>query len=172
MMKTRISALMDGELEVHEAPSVFEQIAASESLRRDWRNYGLIRDAIRGEANLDVDLSERIMTALLDEPTVLAPVRAPGRSGSGIGRRMMAMAAGVAGVGVVGWLAMSVPGPVPLPTQQAPVAAATPRAAIQPVAAQESNRRMREYLVAHQTYAPAGQMQGGTRYIRTVAAER
>lgn len=171
-MNTRVSALLDGELEAHELPQLFEQIGGNESLRQEWRTYRLIGDAIRGEGKLDVDLSGRVMAALLSEPTILAPARVRMASPSGAGRRMMAMAASVAGVGVVGWMAMSMPGSAPLPVDQAPVAAAAPAAVAKPVVAQAPNSRMREYLVAHQTYAPAGQMQGGTRYIRTVAAER
>jgi sigma-E factor negative regulatory protein RseA len=171
-MKSRISALMDGELENHELPSVFGAVASSESLRQDWRNYALIGDAIRNEANLEVDLTARVMAALENEPTVLSPTRVRPLSVPGPGRRIMAMAASIAGVGVVAWMGLSMSvTTLPLPAQQARAAGAALQVAAK-APAQTPSQRMSEYLVAHQTYAPAGQMQGGTRYIRTVAAER
>jgi sigma-E factor negative regulatory protein RseA len=172
-MKSRISALMDGELEAHELPSVFAAVAGSDSLRQDWRDYGLIGDAIRSEAHLEVDLTARVMAALQSEPTVLAPTRIRSLNVPGTGRRVMAMAASIAGVGVVAWMGLSMSvTTLPLVVQQAQVAGTVVQVAAKKEPAQTPSRRMSEYLVAHQTYAPAGQMQGGTRYIRTVAAER
>jgi sigma-E factor negative regulatory protein RseA len=171
-MKSRVSALMDGELEAHELRPLLEQVARSESLRQDWRTYGLIGDAIRGEHKLEVDLAGRVMAALQNEATVLCPENVRKSNEWPAGRRFMAMAASVAGVGVVAWLALSMPGTLPGTAPGAQIAVAAPPAGVQLAKSQEPTRRMREYLVAHQTYAPAGQMQGGTRYIRTVAAEQ
>jgi sigma-E factor negative regulatory protein RseA len=169
-MKTQLSALMDGELEVHETAPLVAKLARDERLQTQWDTYHLIGDALRQEGNLHLDLSARVLTALHNEPTVLAPTaRASERLPAvGQGRRLMALAASLAGVSVVGWLAMAqLPG-------QAPEKLATvvlDAKSVKPVATPAS-ANMQEYLVAHQTHSLSGQMQSGTLYIRTVSAER
>ena len=79
-------------------------------------------------------------------------------------------AAGAAGVALVAWLAL--PGLQPEPQQVAAAAprgapAAAPAAAVTPVAVGVEN-----YLLAHQSFSPAGAMQGVAPYVRTVADER
>lgn len=177
-MKTYLSALMDGELEEHEVKSLLADIAHDEHLQADWHSYHLIGDALRQEGNLRLDLSARVMTALHNEPTVLAPAammhlteRAKTKSPW---QRPMALAASVAGVSVVVWLAGA-----QLPGAPATEKIATAivdhsivdRAAVKPVAV-AGGGNMQEYLVAHQTHSLSGQMQSGTLYIRTVSAER
>lgn len=169
-MKAKLSALADGELERHELPALCNALSGSEGLRADWQNFRLIGDAIRQEEQLNVDLCARVMAALDNEPTVLAPARAAEFSPRSTWRGAMAMAATFAGVSVVGWMTFSQQAMSPLPI--AAQVALTPSKSVttEPVAA--ANGRMQEYLVAHQTYSPGAQMQSGTRYIRTVAAAR
>lgn len=158
-MKTRISALMDGELEVQEIPETLRAMRRSEELRSQWCDCQLIGAALRGEKALDIDVTTRVMSALELEPTVMAPAR---RNTADWQRPVLALAASAAGVAVVAWLALT-PGSDAAPvgsgnlagTKAAVVAQATPR--------------LQEYLVAHQAYAPAGAMVGGARNIRTVA---
>ena len=78
-MKTRISALMDGELERHEVVETLQAMRRIEELRSEWRDGHLIGAALRGERGLDLDVTARVMSALGTEPTVMAPVsrRAP-----------------------------------------------------------------------------------------------
>jgi sigma-E factor negative regulatory protein RseA len=170
-MKTQLSAMIDGELEEHEVTSLLAEIAHDEHLQADWHRYHLIGDALRQEGHLHIDLSARVMTALQSEPTVLAPstrsterakVKAPWRGS-------MALAASVAGVSVVAWLAgAQLPG---TPTTEKIATAMVDRASVKPVKVAVSGN-MQEYLVAHQTHSLSGQMQSGTLYIRTVSAER
>jgi sigma-E factor negative regulatory protein RseA len=167
-MKTHLSALMDGELEEHEVMSLLADIAHDEQLQADWHRYHLIGDALRREGHLRLDLSARVMTALQSEPTVLAPsMRSTERAkAKAPWRGAMALAASVAGVSVVAWLAgAQLPG---APTTEKVATAIVERAA-KPVAV---SGNMQEYLVAHQTHSLSGQMQSGTLYIRTVSAER
>jgi sigma-E factor negative regulatory protein RseA len=70
-----LSALMDDEITIDTAERIGE-IARDDELRQTWYRYHLIRDAIQGEINSDIDCSmaQRISRLLADEPVVLAPV--------------------------------------------------------------------------------------------------
>jgi sigma-E factor negative regulatory protein RseA len=162
-MKTRISALMDGELEQHEVAETLQALRRSDELRTEWRDGHLIGAALRGERGLDLDVTARVMSALEAEPTVMAPAsrRAPAWQ-----RPLLALAASAAGVAVVAWLALT-PEASGLPAGAGGLAAARPG----PVVAQsQSTPRLQEYLVAHQAHAPGGVIGGAARNIRTVAA--
>lgn len=161
-MKTRISALMDGELDHHEVAETLQALRDNGALRREWCDCQLIGAALRGEGALDVDVAARVMSALDAEPTVLAP--APRRR-TDWRRPVLALAASAAGVAVVAWLALA-PTTDRAPASVPAVAAAKPDTA----APSQSTPRLQEYLVAHQAYAPSGAMVGSARNIRTVAA--
>ncbi len=70
--KEQISALMDGDLSDAE---VLNELEMDSDLQDTWGRYHLIGDAMRGDlpVNLQLDLSDCIMAALEDEPTILAP---------------------------------------------------------------------------------------------------
>ncbi|WP_421274079.1 RseA family anti-sigma factor [Aeromonas veronii] len=70
--KEQISALMDGDLSDAE---VLNELEMDSDLQATWGRYHLIGDAMRGDlpVNLQLDLSDSIMAALEDEPTILAP---------------------------------------------------------------------------------------------------
>lgn len=70
--KEQISALMDGDL--HDA-ALLDELGMDSDLQDTWARYHLIGDAMRGDlpVNLQLDLSDSIMAALDDEPTILAP---------------------------------------------------------------------------------------------------
>ncbi|WP_279488324.1 RseA family anti-sigma factor [Aeromonas veronii] len=70
--KEQISALMDGDLSDAE---VLNELEMDSDLQYTWGRYHLIGDAMRGDlpVNLQLDLSDSIMAALEDEPTILAP---------------------------------------------------------------------------------------------------
>ncbi|WP_434665654.1 sigma-E factor negative regulatory protein [Aeromonas sp. NJAU223] len=74
--KEQISALMDGDLS---EIKVLNELGTDPSMQDTWSRYHLIGDAMRGDlpVNLQLDLSDSIMLALEDEPTILAPVPAP-----------------------------------------------------------------------------------------------
>lgn len=161
-MKTRISALVDGELDSHEIDEVLGAVRHSREMRSQWCDFLVIGAALRRERGLDIDVTARVMSALETEPTVLAPK--PRRSDEWR-RPALALVASAAGVAVVAWLALS-PG-----RETSPLLAGVP-AGGQRVAAtvqSQSSPRLQEYLVAHQAYAPSGAMVGGARNIRTVS---
>jgi sigma-E factor negative regulatory protein RseA len=158
-MKTELSALVDGETESHEIRAVLSALKSNVDLRDAWNQYHLIGDVLRGEAELDSDITSSVMQRLAEEPVVLAPSALRQANWQ---RPLAALAASVAGVAVVGWLALS----PSQPREQALIAkteTATQR--VQPMAASD----MQEYLLAHQANVPGLKLQGGSQNIRTVS---
>lgn len=170
-MKSRISALMDGELERREAAGPVEALRTEGEARQTWRTYHLISDAMRDTRLLSAGFSARVCAQLADEPTVVAPSRLRLRPSRVLWRTLPA-AASVAAVALVGWLAFapqegSSPAPQPRVAQvQVPPPAAAPAALVQPP--DEAN----DYLLAHQGYSPRNSLQGVAPYVRMVSGER
>ncbi len=154
---------MDGELDDHEVRGALDALQRSDDLRRQWSDAQLMGEALRDEGRLDFDISARVMAALEQEPTVLAPKTAAPRDRT---RPALALAASVAGVALVAWLGLA---PAADPAPGIPLAQAPANLAVVAVPA-ASTPRLQEYLVAHQAYSPAGPMVGAARNIRTVAA--
>jgi len=154
-MRERISALMDGELTEAERGRDLAALKASPDLRQVWDSYHLIGDSIRG--HLGPALASRVSARLAAEPTVLAPPR-PAVAGriSQIARPAAAVAAAVA---LVVWMAAP-----PEPQQVAVSPPPVPAVAATPAAVGVEN-----YLLAHQSFSPAGAMQGVAPYVRTVS---
>ncbi|HZV53814.1 MAG TPA: RseA family anti-sigma factor [Rhodocyclaceae bacterium] len=163
-MTKELSALLDGELETHEVPTMWRTMKADASLRDTWRDYQLIRDVLRREGKLAEDITPGVMGRLRDEPVVLAP--SPRRQSDWHGS-LLALAASVTGIAVVGWLALA---QQPSSREQSAMA----RAVVQPppaaLAATRAMPEYREYLLAHQANAPGLHLQGGAQHIRTVSA--
>jgi len=170
MMNERISALMDGEVDESELTRDLNGLRSDGGLRRTWDIYHLIGDSLRGHAA--PAFVARVSQRLAAEPTVLAPQRRAPRGK--FAQLAFSAAAGAAGVALVVWLAL--PGLNSEPQQVAasappgappgaPTAASVP--AVTPVAVGVEN-----YLLAHQSFSPAGAMQGVAPYVRTVADER
>jgi sigma-E factor negative regulatory protein RseA len=166
MTNERISALMDGEADEPELTRDLIHLSSNGDLRRTWDTYHLIGDTLRGHAA--PALAAKVSQRLDREPTVLAPPRRAPRGK--IAQLVYSAAACVAAVALVVWLAL--PGLKPEPQQVAASApqgtlSAAPEAALTPAAVGVEN-----YLLAHQSFSPAGAMQGVTLYVRTVADER
>ena len=160
-MKENLSAWMDSELSGEQARPLLPQIKRDAELRANWDCYHLIGDALRGVQG--PDLCAKICARLDAEPTVLAPRR---RSrAEWLHWRPLQMAASVAAVAFVGWMALS---GVP---QDTPKIAAVPAPAVKQVA-MPAGEGAKDYLLAHQRYSPSSAMQGVAPYVRTVAEER
>lgn len=163
-MTKEMSALFDGELEQHEGTALWRAMKSDSLLRHKWSHYQLISDVMREEGNLARDITGKVMCALSDEPVVFAPPakRTSGRLGS-----LMALAASVAGVAVVGWLALAQRPPANEPFWLTRSERVTPP----PVVARAvSAPGMQEYMLAHQASAPGLHLPGGAQHIRTVSA--
>lgn len=159
-MKIELSSMVDNELDIHGQHSVLAALRNDESLRASWDSYVLLGDALRGSPELAANLTANVMSALRNEPSILA-VQA--RRTPGVLRGVAALAASLAGVAVVGWLALSPP------TSQTTIAPSA-KAPMPPTA--PTSARMQEYLMAHQAYSPSSRIQGGASYIRTVSSSR
>lgn len=98
-----ISALVDGELDEQERHAAVDALLSQSDARKSWGRYHLIGDALRRSLphTIDNGFSARVMAALEDEPTVLAPRARPL---SHLGQRLagLAVAASVAAVAVLG----------------------------------------------------------------------
>lgn len=159
-MKSDLSSFLDDELPAQRQPAVLAAMDHDEELRNAWDGYHLIGDALRRVPGLERDLVTRVMADLEREPVVLAPQ--VGRVAE-FARSSLAIAATAAGVAAVAWVALD---HYPLPPQALSVALVAAQSA---AAVEKPNERMREFLVAHQTYSPTNRIQGGTSYVRTVS---
>ncbi|MBT0961390.1 sigma-E factor negative regulatory protein [Denitromonas iodatirespirans] len=171
-MKERISALLDGDVDAQAMEPVLGSVRASADVRRQWDRYCLIGDALRGEVDLSQDLTARVMARLEDEPTVLVPValrrnETPRPSW----RKLMPLAASVAGVAVVGWLAFPVASDSPANTAAIQMARMTPAPMATKVVADDKrdNEPLRAYLFAHQSLSNQGAIPAVAPFVRTVA---
>ncbi|MDD5250549.1 MAG: sigma-E factor negative regulatory protein [Rhodocyclaceae bacterium] len=167
-MKTRLSGLMDGELAEHEAQVLFAALRQDDELRGRWLEYQLIGDTLKGEKDLSTEMTARVMGALDAEPTVLAP-RSSLRP-EPWHRSALALAATLAGVAVVGWLALGTGQSVKPETVAqvtAPQREASAVSAVQPV--REASLDMQEYLMSHEAQSSSLQFRGGAEHIRTVS---
>jgi sigma-E factor negative regulatory protein RseA len=158
VMGEDISRLMDGEIDEGEQDVAWARLKRDEG-RQAWECYHVIGDALRGTDCGTPGFSRRFAARLAAEPTVLAPQRQPARP---LGYAWAA-AAGVAGVALVGWVAFGT-----LQTQPAAMAKAGEAATIRP--AQLTARTIpADYLIAHEEFAPAVQIQGAGSHLRSVA---
>lgn len=162
-MKTKLSALLDGELVEGEAEQLFKSREADGYLR-DCMTYPLIGDVLRGERYLSVDITGAVMRQLEREPVVVAPRRRISR----FHRPALALAASLAGVGVVAWLALGQVQPLNQ-IQPQPVAGAIAGAAVAPDIRPLPSADMQEYVISHQAQSSGLRLQGGAEHIRTVS---
>lgn len=167
-MKSEISALIDDELAANATSRAIDALRQNIDLRREWEMYHLIGDALRRSPPLSTGFSEKLMVRLADEPAVLAPA-AMANTDKNILRFALPLAASVMGVGVVGWLALSLNSPQPIQIAAAPPSA---QPIVRPVSHQISQGVLKEYLVAHEAHSPSGRLQGVVPYVRTVSEIR
>lgn len=164
-----LSALLDGELEEHEVRAALQATLHADDMRDAWYLYSLIGDGLRGVPLHPGDMTANVMAHVREEPVVLAPRNLTERHRQ---HPLLALAASLAGVAIVGWLALS--GSPGVSTADNRLAAAPPAPSIakvqaQPGAGQVLRGDMNEYLLAHQLQAGTPQLVDSTRQIRTVA---
>ena len=174
-MKEKISALMDGELEGGAAEELIDELRRGGEPFEAWRIYHVAGDAMRDTRLLSEGFAVRLAQRLAEEPTVLAPRRMERKPRSWM-TMPAAIAASVAGVALVGWLAFAPQQPTQqagAPLAQAPAPAALPRTA----KADKKPARIPlpsatpDYLLAHQGFSPRVSLQGMAPYARTVSDE-
>ncbi len=178
-MKAKISALMDGELDARELAEPLSALGRDAEAFEAWRTYHLISDALQGYAILSSDCRRRVATRLAEEPVLIgslpADLRRPERSRWFV---PSALAASMAAVALVGWMAFAPQqgtGPALAPVAEAQPAAVPQVAAAQ--AASEAPVRLpmtaatRDYLIAHQALSPRNSLQGVAPFVRSVSTE-
>jgi sigma-E factor negative regulatory protein RseA len=157
-MKERISQLMDGELDDKSASALISEVSRSDEGAETWRTYHLIGDLMRGSAPLSAGFGARVAWKLADQPTVLAPRRIRPEPRQWF--TASAVAASLAAVALVGWMAFG-----PQPTAPvAPVAQAKPEAPATVPLPTAAN----DYLLAHQGFSPRVLL---APYVRTVSEQ-
>ena len=166
----KISQLMDGELEGRDCRVQLDRLKQDAALAKSWATYHLIRDVLRDEACMNMGLARRVHQRLEKEPTVIAPHT---RLVARVARYTLPMAATVAGIALVGWLALSFRPQIEsvgFMTAQAPQAAiqAQPPKPVERTVL-SANGQMNDYLFAHQEFSPSSDLQGLAPYIRTVS---
>ena len=164
-MKAKISALMDGELGTQEWREPLDALGQDGEARDTWRTYHLISDALRGSALLASDCAPRVAQRLAQEPALVGPlpgaVRPPERARWFV---LSALAASVAAVAFVGWVALAPQqDPVPLPAPIAQVQTPEEPARLPVTSATQ------DYLIAHQVFSPRNSLQGMAPYVRSVS---
>ena len=163
-MNTKISALMDGEINGSDLRDVCAALRQDDDLRRRASVYALIGDALRREPYLTTNISAAVLRRLSDEPVVLAPQRwqAATQAVRRIERPTMALAAGIAGLTVVAWLGLT-----SSQMQQSPAQVAQKEPL--EMASADADIVMQEYLIAHQVQSGSVFLNGDAQHIRAVS---
>lgn len=176
-MKTELSALFDGELEPHEVSPLMRPAVDDPEMREAWQTYALIGEQLRREYSGEPDLTAAVMARIREEPVVLAPrnIARPARH-----HPLLALAASVAGVAVVGWLAivdnLKTPGfsggvaavsPAPTFARVADVPQKTTVAA-KPAEQKPLRGEINEYLLAHHTQTASFRLGDSADHARTI----
>lgn len=157
-MKDQLSAFVDGELDDAACERLLQAVKHSDSLYSEWATYHLIGDVMRDNAVLSAGFEQRVMQAIHDEPTVLAPIHAhlhAAEAQADVPSKyktswFLSAAASVAAVFFVGWMVVNnqtshgTNGVAPMEIAQ-----------LSPEQVQ-SAQIPSEYLLAHQSYAPSG----------------
>jgi sigma-E factor negative regulatory protein RseA len=71
-VKSRVSELMDGELDGASAAEVIAAIENGDDMLSDWKTYHMIGDALR-QPIVSIDISEQVKKRLAGEPLLLVP---------------------------------------------------------------------------------------------------
>jgi negative regulator of sigma E activity len=165
-MKERISALMDGELDGRAAAEAMDLLSVDSEALQAWRAYHLISDAMRDTPLLSAGFAASVAGRIAAEPTILAPQRRKAEARRPL-RWPAALAAGIAGVGMVGYLAFNPQSPAvvaPAPVAQAPAPSSASKPTLIPLPTATP-----DYLLAHQAFSPRVFLQGMAPYVRTVS---
>jgi sigma-E factor negative regulatory protein RseA len=158
MTMQKISELVDGEIEGHEAAGACSALKSGGEAREAWHRYHLISDAMRDTRLLSAGFTERVASRLAEEPTVLAPAANPLRV------RANPWYAGA----IAASLAVAFVGYFTFEQNSAPQMVQAPKTEAAAVAAAEPSEAAKDYLHAHQGYSPRNALQG---YIHTVSGK-
>ena len=165
-MTSRISALMDSELERKDAEGAIEALRNDGEARDAWRLYHLIGDAMRDPHLVSEGFAARVAARLADEPTVLSP-----RTRPVLEQRRWQLLSAAASFAAIAFVASVAFGPQesamspPLAQSGPPLTPVLEATQVPPPEAAD------EYVLAHQGYSPRNSLQGMAPYVRTVSSE-
>lgn len=165
-MNEQLSALIDDELALTEATHLLASVQSSKHLSEAWSQYHLIGDAMRGTPAFSADFKQNLMQKIDLEATVLSPSALGARAASPTAKTKLpaswSIAASVAAVMVVGWMAVQ---QQPMLGNDMKVAVFQPAsiksADVTPVVTEKTTvAEMKEsipteYLIAHQAAVPS-----------------
>jgi sigma-E factor negative regulatory protein RseA len=162
-MKQQLSAMMDDAAEDHECERCVKRLKDDPELRATWDLYHLIGDALRGHTAPDV--AGRVQHRIAAEPTVFAPraIEPRRRRATWVA---LSMAASVAAVALVGWMALPL-----FDVQRGSPPQATVQLPEPPLVAVPAAQGVGDYLLAHQRFSPSLAIGGIAPYIRSVTEE-
>jgi sigma-E factor negative regulatory protein RseA len=165
-MKSKVSALMDGELMQSELTEPLRALREEGEALDAWRTYHLISDSLQDTRILSSGFSARFAERLALEPTILSPLSIPPQIARRPYRVPLSAAASLAAVALVGWLAIQGFGPDPQQVAQnkSQDVVRLPAGALVPMPG-----GVNDYLLAHQNYSPRSTLQGVAPYVRTVS---
>lgn len=161
-MIEKISALVDGALDSEEVMQIIASMQTNKQAAEAWHHYHLIGDAMRNTTQLSPNFKQNLMQQLALEPTVLAPgtvhtkIQKNDSPKTALPMRW-AIAASVAAITVVGWMALQI--------QTEPLQNISPIAkradnnttitALVSAKPAKSPEIPSDYLTAHQSFAPS-----------------
>lgn len=161
-MKSKLSALFDGEVDSREADAMLAALRDHADAQHSFHLYGAIGEALRNDPSPVADITDRVMAAIRLEPE-LSMVRRIHREWR---RPLLAAMASLAGVAIVAAVAL-------LPQEREPTPAALASAAPQVVPAAVdaglAANDIQEYLIAHQTHNAQGYFGSSQQQVRTVS---
>lgn len=164
----RISAFMDGESSPAETRHAMQRLQQDSECDETWATFHLIGDGMRGDALVQNNFMTRFHARIADEPTQLAPRR----SFRKYANYALSAAASISVMAIVLTLVL-VDHPLRSQTQIAEVqptgaSALRSESRVRPPSA-PAQRKVNEYLMAHQEYSPSTAFQGVAPYVRTVS---
>ena len=172
-MKSKISAMMDGELKSEDVSSIITQIKETGDLKNEWSTYHLIGDSLRRSSS-SIDIARRVSTALATEPTLLAPRTTKQNKFKVFA---LSVAASLAAVAMVGWMGLQSMGHSPenftnnkIALQPAPPPAIPASSTVTNPA--PAPAQINDYLLAHRQFSATPAMYGVAPYLRTSAESR
>ncbi|MCY7388324.1 MAG: sigma-E factor negative regulatory protein [Burkholderiales bacterium] len=160
-MNEKLSALMDGELDHHQARTVIKSLGCDEASRAHWDVYHVIGEVLRGDdlrhGNVHDASTNAIFAALALEPTVLTPqmIKQPVEKRT---RIALAMAASVITISAVGVVAIQQQNGQVSTVQLVQQVAPKPVSVNKPPPT-TAEVRVNDYLVVHRQFSNPGAFQ-------------